>query len=87
LSNNSKFWKLEEICIPQEKYRGKGFGSDLLNYVRKQLWENQKLPIRVHAGVSPDAVLSKKTPEDTKRFYRKNGFQDERDGKHLVHYP
>jgi hypothetical protein len=87
LSNNSQFWKLEGICIPEEKDRGKGSGSDLLNYVREQLWEKQKLPIRVHAGVSPDAVVSERTAEDTKRFYRKNGFQDEGDGKHLVDSP
>lgn len=61
--------------------------QDIENYVREQLWEKQKLPIRVHAGVSLDAVVSGKTAEDTKRFYRKNGFKDEEDGKHLVNSP
>jgi GNAT superfamily N-acetyltransferase len=87
LSNNSQFWKLEKICIYEEKDRGKGYGSGLLNYVREQLWEKQKLPIRVHAGVSPGAIKSGRTAEDTKRFYRKNGFQDEGDGKHLFYSP
>jgi hypothetical protein len=64
LSSTSLYWDLKTVCIFEAKNRGQGYGSDLLKYVREQLWANQKLPIRTHAGISLDSIESGITAEE-----------------------
>lgn len=50
-----EFWHLEDFIIIDESNRDQGYGTTLLNYLRKYLWSIDRLRIRVHPAIGQQA--------------------------------
>jgi GNAT superfamily N-acetyltransferase len=56
-NNQSPYWYIDEFII-SEQFRGKGYGSCLLNYIIEKMLSEQKLPIDIYPT---GQLISKKT--------------------------
>jgi GNAT superfamily N-acetyltransferase len=70
----SPYWYIDWFLI-DEQYRRKGCGTELLKYITQQMWNEERISIRIHPGAREDLI----------NFLVKNNFSEDSHGNYFLH--